>query len=150
MTRIHRIVAVFALLLALVACTPQTGTSPTVPLPPTAQLAIADKALADAANTAVKALIAARNTGKISPADATAGELYAVQAARLSDDVASVLDEAAHTPNATMAAIRAKLLAQVTRDVLPAISGLSPTAAAIVQQVVLIVQQLTQQIGGIQ
>ena len=128
---------------AQTGCAKTTGTGSN-PAPPQVTVALVNKTLADADNTAVKAVIQLRAQGKVTVDEQTAILGYCKAAALFSNQVTTIITSA--DPWATQ---RANLIAAGLAASLPPVSSVSPTAAAVIAQVGVVFGQLKTLIGGL-
>ena len=131
-----------AVTVAQSGCAKTTGS--TAPPPPQVTVALLNKSLADADNTAVKAVIQLRAQGKVSADEQAAILGYCKVAALFSNQVTTIITSA--DPWATQ---RANLIAAGVSASLPPVASVSPTAAAVIAQVGVVFGQLKTLIGGL-
>ena len=135
------------LLILMVGCAATTTpvNVPTAPLSQQAQVNVlnADKLLADAINGATKAVIQLRDQGKVTQADTVVVQNYCVIAAKFSNGLDDII-----VANDIWSVQRGKIITLIQNTALPVIgSNVSPTAAAVVAQVVTLLAQVRAQVG---
>ena len=110
------------------------------PISPQQSVMMADHLLAVAANTALKTAIALRDDGKLDPADAAVVRTYAVAAAALADQIATIDSSGEPWP-----VIRQRVLAAIQAAVFPLLTSGSTDliipVAGVMQQMKMAVSQ---------